>query len=146
MIRFIKEWWVVRRLYKECLANAANQSEDFLLNNGKVLVRRSSFVKRLADIVGQFALATSPKETFAELNSLIDAAVADGYINTGDKEIFIRTTVKGDNFYGYVPLTEGLLTQYKAAWTLAIIPLIVGILGSPLVKTAIGTIIKFFAR
>lgn len=121
MIRLIKKWWLVRKLHKQILAaEASREFMDRLSAHDKLKISSGAFI---------LSLAKGLKKKTAEYESLLDSCIEDGYIEDDRQKegIFamaydrkIRTTPSGDDFYGYMPLLEAVLSKYGRAWTVII--------------------------
>jgi len=153
MIRFIKKWWLLRNLRKAISLHTNFSTIESLAMGKMVLLSQPFFIKGTDDYPGLvykslhrfswilwWRKKDNPKKLkkrIQEYNEIFEVCVKESYIE-------MRSTEKGsmpstatplaDEISGILGLLQGLLSRYRLAWTVIIIPLIVGILSSPIFK------------
>jgi len=119
MLRLFRKWRLIRRLHKECLGHTRKQGDGFVLIGKRVFVVKGAFAQQTA---ARFAWKKfgSEDKTFDEIMSLLDSCIADGWVEAvrreGDEWTFIRTTFKGDDFYGLMDFLQEFFTKYDKLW------------------------------
>lgn len=157
MIRFIKKWWLLRKLYRDTLGHDILQPDDFLLQGSRNAVARDEFVKWIAKesvhryrwILWRRFWNNSEKlrRRIREYNSILESLDSDGRIQKlkakGDSRVFIQTTPQGDDSLGLISLLQELLAKYYLAWTGIIFPLLVGIFGHAILKESLEKVWEY---
>lgn len=136
MLRYIQIWKFVRALHKRTLKDDSAMETDrridaiILGHNPAVSLR--VFLKQYSD---------EKSISIVEISSLLRSATDSGlvieevFLNTVANEnvAVIRPTPKGSDFSGFIPLLQGLLSNFNLAWSMVIFPLIAGLLGDKLI-------------
>jgi len=161
MWRFIKKWWFLQNLRNAITFHTSQQSMEKLHGGGKVLLTQDFFiigtdaypglairsVKRFYPILwwrrgGQDEKKI--KKRVIEYNEIFEVCVKEGYINMQPTEGSVpmpsTATPLADSICGWWGLLQNILKKYYLAWSVIVIPFLIGIFSSPFFKN----IIKIF--
>ena len=142
VMRLIKKWWFLRQLHKDCLGHVANQPYETIKRGQDIGVSDEAFITYLANkslkrlwLILLWRLRKNPKklnkrtrEYYALTTSCIDKKYITPFSRNNQR--FVKVSPLGEDFLGFFPLLQKLLSEYYLAWTILIIPLLVGIYGS----------------
>lgn len=136
MIRYIRMWRLVRYVYRKRFEknNSFTQDEvlEMIIEGNSPALAKKFHLKKYAELHFR---------TLERIDSLVQSAVKRGFVEEtyygGEK--MIRTTPQGDDFTGYMPLLQGLLSEFPLAWSIIIIPFFTGIYGKEVVHWAVNS-------
>lgn len=153
MIRFIKRWWLLKNLRKATLLHTSFNSVENLAMGKKVLLAQHFLIVGAEKYPGLaykslhrfswilwYRRKDNPeklKRRIQEYNDILEVCRKEGYIEIKQTEkgpMLSADTSLADKISGPSGLLQELLSRYHLAWTLIIIPLILGILGSSIFK------------
>lgn len=153
MMRFIKKWWLLRHLRRAISLHTNFTPIEKLAMGNKVLLSQQFFIVGTEQYPGlahkslhRFSWILwcrkkdNPerlKKLIHEYNDIFEVCVKEDYIEMRQTEKGLMpstATPLADEISGIWGLLQGILSRYRLAWTVIIIPLIVGILSSPLFK------------
>lgn len=159
MWRTIKKWWLLQQLYKAISFHSGKESIETLAQGKRVLMTQNFFilgkeeypgiaqksVKRFSKILW-WRRKDNPKKLkkrIDEYNALFEACIDEGYIKVKETDSgtpMPTTTHLADGIHGWFGLLQALLSKYYFAWTLIIIPLLLGAYGLPKIKEIISLV------
>lgn len=159
MWRFILKWWLLNRLYKECIkSDGMGTFEEVMFRRtflskykfaGQAAIRFEESLRKL--LPWRSADSVNYHERLAEFLSIIDESVSGEnpmileHGKEGDDEsVLIRLnpeSLEANELIGIIPLFQHLLSRYWLVWTVIIIPFLGGLLTSTHAKEALDALI-----
>ncbi len=158
MWKFIRKWWLLQQLDKEITRHSIKAPAKQLSSGREVLLSQGFFiagspihpkypgiaqksVRRFSSILRwrRKDSADKLKKRIHEYNNIFKSCVKEGYITMEPTEV-IRYELPSvanplaDNIHGWLGLLQALLLKYYLAWTVIVIPFILGIYGSSYIK------------
>ncbi len=150
-----KKWWLLWKLRERCYTHSKEQPLEVLTNNQSTYDYRNDFVDWIARCslsrwsgILRWRKKSDPeklKEMVRYYNPLINSCIKDCYIEITSKDgkEYIRISSDGEEFLGFIPFLQVLLSKYYLAWTIIIVPLIIGAYGSYQIHSLINLIWGF---
>ncbi|MFH1161858.1 MAG: hypothetical protein V1696_01090 [Candidatus Jorgensenbacteria bacterium] len=157
MWRFIKKWWVLQHLRKEIAFHTGQQPIEKLSSGGKILPTQDFFIKGTDAYPGlakksvkrfSWILWWRKKENMEKLkkriheyNEIFEVCVKESYIEMQQMDIGLimpsTATPLADSIHGWWGLLQNVLKKYNLAWTVIVIPILLGAFGSPYLKAVL---------
>ncbi|MGA9863728.1 MAG: hypothetical protein WA383_19790 [Terriglobales bacterium] len=134
MLRLFKKWRLVRRLRKECLSHIGKQGDGFVSREGTMWVSKGAFAQQTVEHLwrARFWSEQHRIEKLQQIHSLLESCIAEKFIDTflrEDGKRFIKTSLAGEDFCGFMDFMEFCLSKYRSLATIIIIPIVTFALG-----------------
>jgi hypothetical protein len=162
MWRTIEKWWLLEHLRKAIAFHTKQQPVGRLSGGGKILLTQDFFITGTDTYPGlakkslkrfSWILWWRKKENTEKLkgriheyNQIFEICEKEGYIEMQLMEdgsyMPSTATPLADKINGWFGLLQGLLERYYLAWTVIVIPLLLGIYSSSFLKELINKIFR----